>query len=93
MIKDKEVKKGILKQILKALAGAKKPDEMEEEGEEKATLVIKAEADTPEEAKKAILEKLPKLPMGEKEDKEEEDEDEDFMSELPEFMKKKLLKK
>lgn len=102
MIKDKEEKKAVLEEILKQMGGRV----VENDLKPKTKMIVKAEGDSPEEAKEVILKKLSKielpeedemgemLPMdGEDEEMEDEEGEDDFMSELPEGLRKALMKK
>lgn len=94
MIKDKEMKESILKKMLKDF---KIGGEDKKAPETKTVLVAKASADTPEEAKKIILDKLAKTEVPKVEEMEEESEeeelDEDFLEELPTALREALKKK
>lgn len=81
-------------------------DEEIELPEKKTGMVIKAEGDSPEQIKEDVIEKLGKMDLPDEEDmeeieekfsghkeEEEEDDDDDFMNELPESLKKALMKK
>jgi len=100
-IKDKKLKKDILKELQKKLSGSVAENDLKP----KTKMVIKAEGDSPEQVKEEVIEKLQKLKLPDEKELEEmeeempeemmeEDEDEDdFMNELPEGLRKALMKK
>ena len=99
-IKDKKEKQGVLKEILKQMTGRVADNDFKP----KTKMVIEAEGDSPEEIKEDVIEKLGTLDLPNKDDmkemeegmetpEEEMEEDDDFMSELPEGMRKALMKK
>ena len=101
-IKDKKMKKGILKELMKQM-GNRVADNDFKPKEGKTKMVIEAEGDSPEEIKEEVIEKLQTLELpskkdmkemgAESEEEEEEEDEDDFMSELPEGMRKALMKK
>ena len=76
------LKRSVLKEILDELDGRVLEQDIKPLHEKKAKLIIKAEGDSPEEAKEEVLEKLSKLELPGEEDMPEMEEELD--EEMPE---------
>ncbi len=103
MIKDKEIKEEILKELMSQMGNRVYENDLKPK---KTKMVIKASGDNPEEVKEKVIEKLQSIELPSEEDMKdmeesmpEEDEmmeeegEDDFLDELPEGLRKALSKK